>query len=307
VYEATFLGSACRVPLVQFKGKQVVASLLVTLLLGAPSAEEMEQFKRHFTAGESLFEKNEFGAAIWHFHKAEMISPTPEVAYDLAKCHERVNDVAYAVYYYRLYLKRAPTASDALEVAERVGNALNKAEAEGKGLLELDTYAGGSLSIAGRTFPSAPAVLFLAPGEYEVNAQFPSGPKKMGVQVRIGKTTSLAFEPLPPPLFSATPSLRPEVFSKGPSKPLSGKRIGAFGLWGAGVAAVAVGSIFGVMSNGEAGRLKTQTLRVSQAQEIAASANSKAAIANSLWVTGGLALAGGTALFVFSLPEPGMK
>ena len=216
----------------------MVASLLLMTLLAAPSPAEVEQFKRHFTAGEALFEKNEFGAAIWHFRKAEAITPTPEVAYDLAKCHERVNDTAFAVYYYRLYLKRAPSASDALEIAERVGTALNKAESEGKGLLELDTFASGPMSVAGRTFPSSPAVMFLAPGEYEVHAQFPDGPQKMGVQVRMGKTTSLAFEPMPPPLISAAPTLRAEVLAPGPSKPLPLKRMGAYGLWGVGLAAV---------------------------------------------------------------------
>ncbi len=285
----------------------MVASLLLMTLLAAPSPAEVEQFKRHFTAGEALFEKNEFGAAIWHFRKAEAITPTPEVAYDLAKCHERVNDTAFAVYYYRLYLKRAPSASDALEIAERVGTALNKAESEGKGLLELDTFASGPMSVAGRTFPSSPAVMFLAPGEYEVHAQFPDGPQKMGVQVRMGKTTSLAFEPMPPPLISAAPTLRAEVLAPGPSKPLPLKRMGAYGLWGVGLAAVVAGSVLGAMSNAEAGRLKAEPLRVSQARDIASSANGKAVAANTLWVTGGLALAGGTALFVFSLPEPGMK
>ena len=35
---------------------------------------------------------------------------TPEVIYDLAKCHEKLGDVAFATYYYRLYLKRSPAA-----------------------------------------------------------------------------------------------------------------------------------------------------------------------------------------------------
>lgn len=267
----------------------------------------MEQFKRHFTAGESLFEKNEFGAAIWHFQKAEAILPTPEVAYDLAKCHERINDPPFAIYYYRLYLKRAPNASDALEVAERVGATLNRAETEGKGLLELDSYGASEITIAGRMFPRPPAVLFLAPGEYEVSAQFPSGPKKMGVQVRLGKTTSLVFEPLPPPLLKADPSLRAEVLTPPPSKPMSGQRLGALGLVGAGVVSVVVGSVLGVMSNSDANRLKTEQLKVSQAQELASSANGKAVAANSLWIVGGAAVAGGAGLFVFSLPEPGAK
>src|SRR5438874_364457 len=93
-----------------------------------PGATEQEHFKTFFTKGEQLYGQGEYGAAIWNFREAETIRLTPEVAFDLAKCHEKIGDLAFATFYYRQYLKRAPNASDALDVAERVGTVLAKAE-----------------------------------------------------------------------------------------------------------------------------------------------------------------------------------
>src|SRR4051812_12579990 len=94
-----------------FLGASLVTALLLSLTLGAdalymPGAEEKERFKAYFTQGEKLYAQGEYGAAIWNFRRADRLLATPEVIYDLAKCYEKLNDVAFATYYYRLYLKR---------------------------------------------------------------------------------------------------------------------------------------------------------------------------------------------------------
>ena len=155
----------------------MLPALLAFVLLQAPLAApggpaEQERFKAYFTKGESLYGAGEYGAAIWNFRKADTIRLTPEVVYDLAKCHEKLGDVAFTTYYFRQYLKRAPNASDALSVAERVGVVLAQAEAEGRGLLEVVAPGAEQITIGTRTFTEAPAVLFLPPGEFEVSASF---------------------------------------------------------------------------------------------------------------------------------------
>src|SRR5262245_54581287 len=206
----------------------MVLSLLISLVSTAgevtlPGAAEQERFKAYFTQGEALYSQGEYGAAIWNFRQADSIRVTPEVAFDLAKCHEKLNDVAFSTFYYRQYLKRAPNANDALDVAERVGTVLAKAEAEGRGLLEVLSPGAIDVAINKASFAEAPVAVFLAPGEYEVSAKFPSGVKTMVAQIRTGKTTPISFEPMPPPLIDAAGAV--SVRGEGPSKPFNKIRL----------------------------------------------------------------------------------
>ena len=50
-----------------------------------------------------------------------------------------------------------------------------------------------------------------------------------------------------------------------------------------------------------------KSLTVAQAQQAADASNGKALGANLLFGVGGAAVAGGALMFVFSMPEPGMK
>jgi len=288
---------------------------LLVLALGAadpvwmPGAAEKERFKAYFGEGEQLYSKGEYGAAIWNFRRADRQLATPEVVYDLAKCHEKLGDAAFAVYYYRLYLQRSPKATDALDVAERVGTALSQAEGNGRGFLEIEVPGGENLSVGNHHFPEGPIAIFLPPGDYEVTGTFPSGPRKVVAQLRTGKTTTLVFEPLSPPLVEAQPGAPDEAVavaksSGGPSK----TRVASFVVAGLGVVALGVGTAMGVLASGESTQLKTdRNLTYPQAEALASSANAKGLIANVLWGVGGAALAGGVVMFIVSMPEPGMK
>ena len=71
---------------------------------------------------------------------------------------------------------------------------------------------------------------------------------------------------------------------------------------------IAVGTVMGVMSQGEATQLRTdRTLTYNQANTLAQNANTKGLVANVLWGVGGAAVAGGVVMFIVSMPEPGMK
>jgi hypothetical protein len=275
--------------------------------LFTPGDGESRAFKDFFEKGEALFSQQDFGAAIANFRLADRERVTPEVAYDLAKCHEKLGDLAYTVFYYRLYLRRAPGAADTLEVASREGTALAKMEAEGKGFLELEAARGSNVRVSGKSFPEGQVAGFLLPGDYEVSADFPGGRKKMRVQVRLGKTTTVSFEPLAPPLVPLSGALTAAMISSGATEAAgagpSPLRVGSFVVAGAGVAALVAGIIFGAMSSQDAGKLSDKTLTLSQAQGYARSANSKGVTANVLFGVGGAAVAGGVLMFVFSIPD----
>jgi len=288
-------------------------TVLVCAVLSAPMPGDAETaaFKAAFERGEELYQQGEYGAAIYHFKQADRMRATPEVAYDLAKAHEKLEDTAFTLYYYRLYMRRAPNAPDTLEVAERVGEALARAEADGRGFLELDAPRASDLHLGDAEFPEGPVAMLLPPGEYQVKASFPAGEKTMQVQIRTGKTASILFEPVRPPLISVEAALSPEMIAKGltapPSAGPSGLRVGSYVTAGVGVAALVVGALMGGMSASDAERSRDLSLTVGEAQTLADSANGKAVGANILMGAGGAAVAGGAVMFVFSMPEPGMK
>lgn len=288
----------------------LLALVLASTPLAVPGVQEQERFKGHFTKGEELYGAGEQGAAIWHFRQAETIRPTAEVAFDLGKCHQNLGDIPFATYYFRLYLRRAPNASDALQIAAQVGAALAGAEAEGRGLLEVEGSALG-LTIDGKDYPELPAAVLLPQGDYELLARYPSGVHRRMVQLRAGRTTTVGLEPLPPPLVEASSSLA--AFSPGPGpagspRPSVG-RAASYVLLGASAVALGVGSTLGAMAAGEKGRLSSEKgqLTAGQARELAVSAGGKGSAANLLWLAGGVGALGGGVLLVFSLPEPGGK
>ncbi len=288
----------------------MVVTLLAALVVSAPMPgdDESAHFKQYFEKGEALYGQKEYGMAVHLFRLADRRRVTPEVAYDLAKCHENLKDTPFALYYYRLYMKRAPQAPDTLNVADKVGKELSKLEGERKGFLELDASRATSITVAGKTYPEGPVAAFLPAGDYEISAQFPSGKKTMSVQVKAGKATMIDFEPVRPPMLALDMALPAEAVAKGVDSGAPGvskTRIGAFAAWGLAALAVGTGAVFGSMSSADAAQVPNKKLSISQRQAFADSANQKGAVANTMFVVGGLAAVGGGVLFYMSLPEPG--
>lgn len=276
-----------------------------------PGETESQRFKAAFERGEAHFQKGDFGAAIASFKEADRARVTPEVAYDLAKCFEKLGDEAYTTFYYRLYMRRAPSAPDTLEVAEKVGTTIARVEIEGLGFLELDAPRANAVTLLGQRYPEPPVARFLPPGDYEVSAEFPNGSKTMSVQIRTGKTTTIHFEPLAPPMVPIENALSAELVAKGVDSAVapgpSALRVGSYVVVGVGLAALASAIALGVSSSADAASSMNRMQSVSQAQGLADAANGKAVGANLLYGLGGAAVAGGALMFIFSMPEPGMK
>lgn len=290
-------------------------AVAVALSTVPPQAgDEGARFKEYFEKGEALYGQGEYGMAVHFFRMADARRATPEVAYDLAKCFEKLNDSAQVAYYYRLYLRRAPEAPDSAQVSARVARLLSRAGASGAGLLEVEAPRAVGLRIGERWFPDGPVAVFLPAGVHVVWGEFPSGRRGASAQVRRAQAATLSLEPLPPPLVAVEPPLsvqaaaaiasavRPE-----PPRPASSAlRVGGYGGLAAGVVAIATGIVLGSLSANQAARVQQdRSLTVSEASALASDASNKGMAANVLFGAGGAAAAAGAAMLVFSLPEPG--
>lgn len=286
---------------------------MVSLMLaGLPGEAEGEAgYADFFARAEAMTAKNEDAAAIALYREAERFKGTPDSAKRLGKAYDKLGDTASATLYYRLALARAPEATDAPAVAQIVGTHLGKAGAEGKGLVEVFAPRASRISVQGREYPGAPIALFATPGEYEVEAVFPSGKKTTRLRVKSGQVASLTFEPVQPPLLSTEQALPEAAIAKGQTSdegpPANVLRIVSIIAMGVGVAAGGTGIYFAVGSAADAQQAQNTMLNRAQRQEFANSANAKAVPANALMIGGAAALLAGGAMFIFSLPEPGKK
>ncbi|MBE2253614.1 MAG: hypothetical protein IAE78_29060 [Myxococcus sp.] len=287
----------------------LLVSLIVSTLPG--EAEGEAGYADYFARAEAMAAKNEDAAAIALYREAERFKGTPESATKLGKAYDKMGDAASATLYYRLALARAPEASTAPGLAQLVGTHLGKAGAEGKGLVEVFAPRASKVSVQGREYPAAPVALFATPGEYEVEAVFPSGKKSTRLRVKAGQVASLSFEPVQPPLLSTEQALPEAAIAKGltsdegPSANVL--RIAAIIAMGVGVAAGGAGIYLGVDSGNDAAQARNTALPRSERQAFANSANAKAVPANALMIGGAAALLAGGVMFIFSLPEPGKK
>lgn len=194
---------------------QMLLLPLIVLIAAAPRIDPLqaEQHAQAYLArGEKLLRDGDFENALWNFQQANSRFPNAAAAMGAAECYEQLGEKAYAVYYYRAYLRRSPGASDGLEIAERVSTALFGELQSGRGFLEVEGPQPAKVSIDGRAAGTLPAAAFLPLGEHEVAVEFPGGTQTRIVSLKKGRlTTSLTVEP--------TPEITRTAAKLGPSPP----------------------------------------------------------------------------------------
>jgi hypothetical protein len=181
--------------------------LIVFIVLNAATArpdftQVQAQVQAHLTRGEQLLSQGDYESALWNFQQANAVLSTPIGVLGAAECYEQLGDRAFAAYYYRAYLRRAPDARDGLEIAERIGDLLLTETKEGRGLLEVESAVAAKGSVDGHSYNAFPIAAFLPPGDHELLVEFPSGPQMQIVSVKTGALTTLRL--VTPPEASPT-------------------------------------------------------------------------------------------------------
>jgi hypothetical protein len=172
---------------------------LATILLATPDRTQLDPHGSESLArAEFLLRQHDYRGALFAYQQAYLQQPNAEAALGAAECYELLDEKAYATYYYRAYLRRAPKAGNSLEIAQRVGDLLYSELRKGRALLEIESLVPARAIVDGRAYDSFPIAIFVASGEHEVLAEFPRGEQKHTVLVRKGRTT--AYLMLHPPL-----------------------------------------------------------------------------------------------------------
>ena len=184
-----------------------IASLLST---ANALAQDLGAAGRHFTAGKEAFDRGQWSRAADEFESAYQITRDPVLLFNVGESYDRAGNGRAAVRSFRLYLERAPTASDRPAVEKRI------AELETKyALTTPPTNAPRSLPDAqssGRPAGTPPPTA-IAPPHAPVIQQFVGAPSRSDA---VSSTAPPAAPIVAPP--SAAPSV---VSSFPPSVPPS--------------------------------------------------------------------------------------
>ncbi|HYR56787.1 MAG TPA: hypothetical protein VEM39_11735 [Myxococcaceae bacterium] len=174
-----------------------------------PEGEQPGQAPAHLSRGERLFKEGDFESALWNFQQANARQPSPAAALGAAECYQRLADKAYAVYFYRTYLRRAPNATDGLEIAERIGELLFSEIENGRGLLEVESAVPAKGSIDGRFLNALPIAAFLPLGDHEVQVELATGRQRRTVSLKRGKPISSLKLDAPSEITRTSASIEP--------------------------------------------------------------------------------------------------
>jgi tetratricopeptide (TPR) repeat protein len=102
-----------------------LVAMVVVCAIAAPAraaSEEDERAKAHFLAGQSYYEQASYTDALREFNEAYRISKRPALLYNIARCHEALENYADAVKMLEAYLDQAPETTDRVAVETRIAN-----------------------------------------------------------------------------------------------------------------------------------------------------------------------------------------
>jgi tetratricopeptide (TPR) repeat protein len=96
----------------------LVALPLPALALDDPDTEVA---RKHFEKGRVAYDSNDYATALKEFEAAKRAKGAPALDFNIARCHDRLENYAAAIEHYQLYVSAQPGASDAAEVRARMG------------------------------------------------------------------------------------------------------------------------------------------------------------------------------------------
>ncbi|MBL8956316.1 MAG: PEGA domain-containing protein [Myxococcaceae bacterium] len=121
-----------------------MTTLALVLMLTAaaePASDEAaaKKSKELFATAQKLYKQGKFTESISKLEEAYAAKPYPVIFFNIAKCHEQLNDVPKALRAYKDYLRLKPDATDRQEVSDSIANLERKLK--DKGLTQVLVFA----------------------------------------------------------------------------------------------------------------------------------------------------------------------
>jgi tetratricopeptide (TPR) repeat protein len=140
----------------------------------APSEQAADDARRadakaRYEQGVDAYKAGHFKDAVDLFLAADRLSPSAPLSFNIARAYEKLGDDSGTLRWYRDYLRRAPNAPNANEVAANVARYEARLAKKGvQQLTVLSTPSGATVSIDGANLGVTPGTFELAPGQHHV-------------------------------------------------------------------------------------------------------------------------------------------
>ncbi len=108
----------------------VVCLTVPAVRLARAQDAAVEEMRKHFETGQSLFEKGEFQKAADEFMAAYAAKPFPAFLFNAGVCYERLQQYPKAIELFQRYLKESPDALDKKDVEARIKQLQDQIEKE---------------------------------------------------------------------------------------------------------------------------------------------------------------------------------
>lgn len=134
---------------------------------GASPEQRQSEAKSRYEQGAQAYSAGRFKDAIDFFLAADALAPSAALSFNIARAYEKINDDAACLQWYRDFLRRAPEAKNAGEVAGRIVEL--EAVLASKGVQQLTVFSappGATVSVDGAPKGVTPYTGQFAPGSH---------------------------------------------------------------------------------------------------------------------------------------------
>ncbi|MFT3697647.1 MAG: PEGA domain-containing protein [Kofleriaceae bacterium] len=169
--------------------------LCVLAVAGVAAADDRDDARREFTAGQDSDRAGDYGAAIEHYLEAYRIKPHPFAVYNIAVDYERLKQFREAERWYQKFLETASAGPQRDNVLKLIPELRMKPAS-----LSIRTMpAGATVVIDGKRAGVAPMSVTLPGGNHHVEVATDQNRDQRDVSIEYGEPTDVVFT------FSGTP------------------------------------------------------------------------------------------------------
>jgi tetratricopeptide (TPR) repeat protein len=104
------------------RGIAIAAVVCAVAASARAMTEEEERAKAHFLAGQSYYDQASYADALREFSEAYRISKRPALLYNIARCHEALDQYTDAVQMLERFLQEDPKTADRPAIETRIAN-----------------------------------------------------------------------------------------------------------------------------------------------------------------------------------------
>jgi tetratricopeptide (TPR) repeat protein len=283
---------------------------------GAPSEQAVDDARRaeakaRYEQGVDAYKANHFKDAVDLFLAADRLSPSAPLSFNIARAYEKLGDDAGALRWYRDYLRRAPNAPNASDVAANVARFEGRLAKKGvQQLTVLSTPSGATVSIDGTNVGITPGTFELAHGKHHVvlllrgysdstNDLELAAEHAQDLTVTLAAAAAPALAPLPAPASAPPPA--PALPGPASPGPKAAERPAGFGPWpwvvaGAGVAALGGAVTLELLRESAESHAKDDATQVQYSRDLDTMRSRRTAARVLTGVGGALVVTGGVLL-----------